>query len=170
MAVEQIVPASEGAVSNWTLGAGASKVAAVSLPDDDATSYISSGTTDETTQQFNCTPSAMQSGDTITAIKIYARVKGNTQTVAYAIGFIITEATDEYTGHGQGSVAWGTDSWEFTGLSYTYFGESVRLYIRNTQARDLLCSSLYADVTYTPAAGGGGLTKQAAYYAQARNN
>lgn len=158
MATEQVQPSGIGTNDQWSLAAGASKVAAVALPDDDLTSYLSSSTTINRQQDFTCTPSTLAVGDTVTEVIVSARLKGNTQTVAYNLiySFAISGGgtqTGTSTGLNQGPAAWGTDTYTDTGLSVVY-GGSLTVSIINTQARDLFCSSLYLDITFTPAGGG----------------
>ena len=75
MPIETLEPSAVGPVDAWTLGAGASKVAASLLPDDDDTTYIESPTVAQI-QEFECGDSAdILSADTIDSVTIRGRVR-----------------------------------------------------------------------------------------------
>ena len=142
---------------NWTLQAGASKVAAVATPGDDYTSYIRSTTTVDTYQTFTCSP-GLAAGDTITQIDIYARViRGGANDSTFRIGYSFTPAGGG-TQTGESAVgaltatnAWADLSYSHSGLSVAW-GSGLTFWIRNTQARYVNCTTLYVGITYTPAA------------------
>lgn len=168
MATEVCAMAATGTPNNWTLGAGASKVAAVAAPDDDDTTYINSGTVDETEQRFTVSPSSISVGDTITQIDIAARnLRDHGSNPLFVLGYTFTpngggtqtgESTDITS-----TTTWKTDTYTHSGLSVVW-GSSLVVWIRNTLARNMRCSTLRITLTYTPAAGG--MPVKAMYYAQ----
>lgn len=168
MATEVCAMAATGTPNSWNLGAGASKVVAVAAPDDDDTTYINSGTVDETEQRFTVSPSAIQVGDTITQIDIAARnLRDHGSNPLFVLGYSFTpngggtqtgESTDITS-----TLTWKTDTYTHSGLSVVW-GSSLVVWIRNTLARNMRCSTLQITLTYTPAAGG--MPVKAMYYAQ----
>ncbi len=157
---------------DWTLGAGASKTAAVAQPDDDATSYIQSGTTSGTYQYFTFAP-GLSVGDTITEVVVYARCRrGAANNCTFRIGYAFTpNGGGSQTGEVAGGVLdagvnFADFSYTHSGLSVVW-GSSFVAWIRNTQARQLHCTTFYIGLTYTPA-GGGGVPVKAYYYARMR--
>lgn len=157
-----------GATDNWTLAAGASKTVAVNQPDDDATSYIQSGTTTNTYQYFTCSP-ALTAGDTLTQIVANARCRrGGASDCTFRIGYEFTPSGGgSQTGESGAGVlealnAWNNFTFTDSGLSVVW-GSGMTFWIRNTQGRQLHCTTLYLEITYTPVAGGGvlRLTQQA---------
>lgn len=159
MATETIQAAGTTTPNDWTLIAGASKQAAVNQPDDDATTYISSGTTTNTIQWFTLTPTTLANGDTVSQVDVYVRARrpGAGSNAAFVVGYAFdisgggatTGESTTYT-----STATWTDFGPFsdTGLSIV-FGGNLTLYVKNTQAREAWVTTLYAIITYT--AGGG---------------
>lgn len=143
---------------NWTLTAGASKVAAVATPDDDATSYLSSGTTANTVQTFTTSPS-LSTGDTITQIEITARARRSGGSNAnFVLGYAFTpngggSQSDEGTFH-TGLNAWNTFTTTFSSLSVVW-GSGLTFYIKNTQGKSVDVSTLTLTITYTPGGGSG---------------
>ena len=159
---------------DWTLAAGASKTAAVSSPDDDASSYIQSGTTSGTYQYFTFSP-GLSVGDTITEVEVVARCRrGGASNCTLRIGYAFTpngggSQTNEV---GAGVLDAGASFADFSfvdsGLSVVW-GSSLVGWIRNTQARQLHCTTFYIGLTYTPV-GGGGMPIKAIYYARMRGD
>jgi len=142
--------------NDWSLAAGASKQAAVNQPDDDAASYISSGTTINTEQWFSLSPAALALGDTITQIDITARGRrpGAGSNANFVVGYRFDlqgggSATGE-SGTLVTTATWTDFSYSATSLS-ALFGGSLALYAKNTQGRDAWITTLYCTVTYTPA-------------------
>lgn len=144
---------------NWTLGAGASKVVAVTAPDDDDTTYINSGTTNGTEQRFTVTPGSISVGDTITQIDIDARnVRDHGSNPTFKLGYSFTpngggtqtgESTDITS-----TTSWKTDTYTHSSLSAVW-GSGLVIWIKITLARNMRCSTLQITLTYTPASGGG---------------
>lgn len=160
MATTTASPDGTTSPDNWTLAAGASKVAAVALPDDDATTYLNSGTTIDTVQTFTVTPSGISSGDTITQIDIAHRHRKNPagSNVDHVTGYSFTpQGGGTQTGESGTFVAasWDTNTYTHSGLSVLW-GSGLTLYIKNTQARDMYLSTISVTITYTPGGGGGG--------------
>ena len=161
MSTETIQVSGTTSPDNWSLAAGASKQAAVNQPDDDATSYLSSGVTSNTEQHFTLSPAALAIGDTITQIDIYARGRrpGAGANANFVVGYSLAlqgggTATGE-SGTLTTTNTWTDFSYSDTGLS-ALFGGSLTLYVKNTQARDAWITTLYCTITYTP----GGATAQ----------
>ena len=142
---------------DWTLSAGGSKVLAVAQPDDDATSYLASGTTSSTYQWFTCSP-GLGAGDTITEIVLRIRARrGGANDCNVAIGYSFTPDGGGTQAAESGNLltvtAWGDFSFTSSGLSVVW-GSGFRLSIRNTQARNAHLTTFYAEITYTAAAAG----------------
>lgn len=145
---------------DWTLAAGASKVAAVNQPDNDATSYIQSGTTTNTYQYFTCSP-ALTAGDTLTQIVVNARCRrGGASDCTFRIGYAFTpsgggsQTNESAAGALEALSAWGNFTFTDSGLSVVW-GSGMTFWIRNTQARQLHCTTLYLEITYTAVSSGG---------------
>lgn len=142
---------------NWTLTAGASKVAAVATPDDDATSYLSSGTTTDTVQTFTYSPS-LSTGDTITQIAITARTNRAGSNVNFVLGYSFNKNGGGTQSGESGTLVavagWNNDTYTHSGLSAVW-GSSLTVYIKNTQNRDMRLTTLTVTITYTPGGGGG---------------
>lgn len=146
------------APDDWTLGAGASKVAAVQSPDDDDTSYINSGTSAGTQQWFTmANPAAIGAGDAINSVSITARCKrGGATSANYRAGCNVSGGTqaDGVNRTAGASYADTTETfalnpdagaWTFSDL------EGLRIGIAILQTRDVRCTSFYVTIDYTPA-------------------
>ena len=162
---------------DWTLGAGSTKVAAVSQPDNDATSYIQSGTTANTYQYFTCSP-GLSSGDTITQIVGYARARrGGASDARFLIGYLFTPqgggSQSEESGLPSSNYFESTSTWTTFSRTFTVpsvvWGSGLQLWVRNTQARSVEVTTFYVEITYTPASGGG-MPIKAIYYARMRGD
>ncbi len=142
--------------SDWNLAAGASKVAAVTQPDDDITTYLNSTTTNNTVQTFTVSP-ALTVGDTITQIVLTARLSRDTQNTNVTIGYSFTPnggGTQTGTsGTIQAVAAWTDYTYTHSGLSVVW-GSAMTIFIQNIQARDARLTSFYVTITYTPGSGG----------------
>lgn len=172
MATELCAMAATTTPDNWTLGAGASKVAAVAAPDDDDTTYINSGTSNGTEQRFTVSPSSIQVGDTITQIDIAARnLRDHGSNPTFKLGYSFTpNGGGTQTGESNditSTLTWKTDTYTHSGLSVVW-GSGLVVWIKITLARNMRCSTLQITLTYTPAAGG--MPVKAIYYAQMRGN
>lgn len=164
MATTTAQPTGTTTPDDWTLGAGATKVAAVGLPDNDASSYIQSGTTANTYQYFACSP-VLTAGDIITQIVGYARARrGGASDARFLIGYRFTpqgggtqseESGLPSSGYFESTSAWTTFSRTFSVPSVVW-GAGLELWVRNVQARSVEVTTLYAEITYTPVATGDG--------------
>ncbi|MBX7250682.1 MAG: hypothetical protein K1X50_01780 [Candidatus Promineofilum sp.] len=139
--------------NDWTLAAGVSKQAAVSSPDDDATSYIDSSNTSGTVQTFTVTPPLNQ-GDTITQIDINVRAKrGGTLDANYVVGYSFTpQAGGTQSGQSATFTAatnWNSSTFTHADLSVPW-GNNLTVNVRNTQGRRVLVTTLNLTITYTP--------------------
>lgn len=150
------------ASGDWTLDAGADEVTAVQYggSHDDDTSKIQSLNSIGSTQVYDCTVGGLAVGDTVTQVDVIARCKRALSADAgFTIGYSFTlspSGTQSGTSGTQTSTStWTTFTYTHSGLSAVY-GSGFTLTITTTQTRYLECSTLYADVTYTPAAGGAG--------------
>lgn len=156
--------------NNWTLGAGASKVVAVTAPDDDDTTYISSGTVNGTEQRFTVSPGSISVGDTVTRIDISARnLRDHGSNPTFVVGYSFTpngggtqtgESTDITA-----TLTWKTDTYTHSGLSAVW-GSGLVIWARITLGRNMRLSTFQITLTYTPAAGGAAV--KATYYARQR--
>jgi hypothetical protein len=162
---------------DWTLGAGASKVAAVGQPDDDASSYIQSGTVADTYQTFTCSP-GMSAGDTITQIVAYARAqRGGASDARFLVGYRFTPqgggSQSEESGLPSAGYFEATSSYQTFSKTFSVpsvlWGSGLELWVRNTQSRNVRVTTLYVEITYTPASGGG-MPVKAIYYARMRGD
>lgn len=159
---------------NWVLAAGASKAAAVSSPDDDASSYIRSGSTSQTYQYFTCSP-GLGVGDTITQIVVKARtMRGGSFDCTFQMGYqFVPQGGGSQTGESAAGALTATSGW--ADYSYTHgglsaaWGSGLVIWIRNTQARQVYLTTFGVEITYTPA-GGGGMPIKAIYYARLRGD
>jgi hypothetical protein len=162
MATETVQASGTTTPNNWTLGAGASKQAAVNAPDDDDTSYVNSGTTINTVQTFTCSPSSIQVGDTITQIDINIRyIRDHISNVTFVVGYSFTPngggtQTNESTAF-TATTSYQSSTYSDTGLSVVW-GSGLTIYAKNTQARNLRISTLEIVLTYTPGGGGSSQT------------
>jgi hypothetical protein len=149
---------------DWTLGAGASKPAAVNSPDDDASSYVQSGTTIDTYQTFSCSP-ALSAGDVITQIVGVVRARrGGASDARLLIGYRFTPqgggAQSEESGLPSSGYFEATSSFQTFSRTFSVpnvlWGSSFEIWVRNTQSRNVHVTTLYAEITYTPVATGDG--------------
>jgi len=74
VATTTVYPSGVTTPDDWSLAAGSSKVSAVAGPDDDATSYLSSGTTSGTYQYFTV-DTGLSAGDVITQVAMRVRAR-----------------------------------------------------------------------------------------------
>lgn len=159
MSTETVQATGTTTPNNWTLGAGASKQAAVNTPDDDATSYVNSGATINTVQTFTLSPAALTAGDTVTQMAVNVRYKrGGASNVDFVAGYSFTPSgggtqTGE-SGTLTGTTSWQSSTYTHSGLSVVW-GSGLTLYCKNTQARDCQISTLDVTITYTAGSGGG---------------
>ena len=153
--------ASSVAGSDWTLDAGSDLVTAVNYggSHDDDTSKVQSLNVIGSYQEYNATMTGGPStGDTITQVAVVARVKRGLATDAnYNVGYSFTingGGTQSGTSADQTSTStWATYTYTHSGLSVVY-GSAFKFRITAAQNRYLECSTLYAVITYTPAATG----------------
>ncbi len=167
MATETCQVAATGTPNNWTLGAGASKVAAVTAPDDDDTTYIYSGTVSGTEQRFTVSPSVIPTGAIISQIDIAARnLRDHGSNPTFVLGYSFTpngggtqtaESTDITS-----TLTWKTDTYTHSGLSVPW-GSGLVIWARITLGRNMRLSTLQITLTYTA-----GIPVQAMYYARMR--
>ena len=156
MATEQLLLSAVGSPDNWILVAGSTKVVACQTPDDDATSYIRSGTTANTEQRFTLAdPADIGAGDTINFVTVRIRHQrastpaGNIQS-SLTVGASTTYGTAVATGvsFADQSIQYddvpGGTGWTLSNLNDLIAG------VRNTLARDVHCTTIEVIVDYTP--------------------
>ena len=144
--------------NDWNLAAGASKVAAVTSPDDDATTYLSSGSSSDTIQTFTVSP-ALSTGDTITQIDITARARRSGGSNAnFKVGYAFTPngggSQSDESSNNLSTNSWTDFTSSFSSLSVVW-GSALTIYIKNTQAKSVDVTTLNITITYTPGGGGG---------------
>lgn len=171
MATETVAAGGLGSPDDWSLAAGATKMAAVALPDDDGTSYITSTTTINTRQVFTCTPSVITTGSTITQVDVKARgVRGGANNVDFYMGYSFTPNGGGSQSGTSGTLTAVSAQTDFTythsGLSVAW-GSALTIWIENLQAFNMRCTTFYVVLTYTP---GGGLPLKTVYYARLRRD
>lgn len=160
MALETLAMAAVSSPDSWTLGAGASKVVAVATNDGD-TSFINSGTTNGTQEQFSTNdPATIGAGDAIASVAIRATCKrGGSQNANYVVTAVVGANTSAGATQTSTSVyAETTDTFATKpgGGAWTLADvQALEVRIQNAQGRDVRCTLLVVDVTYTPAPVGG---------------
>lgn len=161
MAVTTVQVSGTTTPDNWVLAAGASKVAAVSAPDDDTTSYIRSTSTEQTYQYFTCSPS-LNTGDTITQIVLRARARrGGANNAQFRIGYTFTpQGGGTQTSESGVSELIATAS--YADYTHTHsslsvlWGSGLQIWIRNAQPREVELTTFEIEITYTPVDTGDG--------------
>lgn len=158
MPVETIQVDAVIAPDNWTLGSGASKVAAVQSPDDDDTSYVNSGTSAGTQQWFTmANPSAIGAGDTINSVSIIARCRrGGGTNANYRCGLNVNGGTQADGADRTAGAAYANTTETFTlnpdSAAWSLSDlNGLRIGIANLQARDVRLTTFYVSIDYTPA-------------------
>lgn len=124
------------------------------MPNDDATSYLNSGTTTNTIQYFTTTPS-IPAGATISDVQILGRIKrGGASDCTLRVGYLFILAGGE-TQTGESDAGALTATTNYSDISYSHtglsaiWGAALVFWIRNTQNRSIHCTTLYAQITYT---------------------
>src|SRR4051812_7012245 len=93
MATQAVAVSAVSSPDGWSLGAGASKLAAVAADDAD-TSYIASGTTTNTQEQFAITNWPNNAADVITSVAVRATCKrGGSQSCTYQVTLVLGAST-----------------------------------------------------------------------------
>lgn len=153
MATLTVYPTALGTTSNWTANTG-TKLAAVALPNDDATTYIS-GAAIGVVQQFTCNPISISAGSVITSIDVVARVQRLlAETTRFTVGYSFLRENGS-TKSDTSAVQFAPASWT-TGTTTIAIASSPRwagqfvLTITSGTTGTTLCSTLYATITYTP--------------------
>lgn len=164
MATEVLAASAVSGANNWNNSGGANRVVSVALPDDDDTTYISSPNVAGTQQQYAvANPAVVGGSDTINSVTIKARTKGFSNTVTFNLVGVLG-ASNTPTAHNAANAVYG----DFTNVMATKPGggawtltdlQNLEIYIENTQARVMRCTSLSVIVDYT-VSGGGANTKR----------
>jgi hypothetical protein len=156
MATEQLLLASVGDSDGWILAAGASKVTACQAPDDEATSYIRSGTSTGTVQLFYLmSPVQLREGDTINSVSIRIRHRRAGTPAGSVQSMLVTPDGSLYgaeVGTGAGfadrtdlfSLNPLGDAWTMADL------EALQAGLRNTLSREVHCTTVAVVVDYSP--------------------
>jgi hypothetical protein len=154
MAQETLALTATTAPDNWTLGAGASKVAAVALPDDADTSYISAAV-NNTEQKFQvAAPVVVTANDLINFVRIVTVARSTSTLASYftklfysagtSTGATRTNVPTSYTTlNDDYALAPDGGAWTLTKL------QSLFASIRMAANRDMRVTSLYVVVDYT---------------------
>ena len=149
----------DGVVSgadNWTLVAGASKVAACQSPDDDSSSYIQSGTSAGTTQRFTLAdPSEIGSSDTINVVTLRIRHQRGITPAGTIRGVIYLGGAQSSGTTATTSASWVDQSDSFSsrpsGGAWTLADlSSLEVAVQNGQTRNVYCTTVEIVVDYTP--------------------
>lgn len=141
-----VAATAEGPTSQWTANTG-TKVAAVAAPDDDITTYVSSGTTAGQIQQFTGNISSIPLNSIVTQVQIYYRHRrGGISDADFFVGYTAGSNLGN-SGTITSTSSWAGATWSHTGLSFLWPGSFV-FYVQNTQARNVLISTLYAVISY----------------------
>jgi hypothetical protein len=156
MPTETLSISATSSPDNWTNTGGADKVASVALPDDGDTSYISSGTTSGTEQQFAVanTTDAIAPNASMTSVTITCRAK---KTSVFTVGIIASCILSGNTSTGSTHTL-STGYQDFTDTFTTKPGggawtkadvDAIEVKVKNSAARDVLCTSVSLAVNYT---------------------
>lgn len=142
--------------SDWTLAVGASKVAAVTAPDDDNTSYIVS-TTAPQSQQFFFNFAGIPLGSTINTVTVRLRHIRDSASGSISAQVASSLATNVGAPFSPGAAYATTDTvfnkdgagngWTASALSTNSFGV-----LNNNAARQSRVSTIEVIVDYTPPA------------------
>ena len=163
MDVATIQVAAVTSPDQWTLGAGASKVAAVLSPDDDDTSYITS-TVINNEQRFSLASNPIPIGSTISQVRCFSRTKrGGSSNGAMRVGVFLgassyysedSTAPSVYLSRQQIMTRPGGGHW--TPIDFNALEVSTQL---RSYTRLVRCTSLWLIVDYTPPANTGDFFK-----------
>lgn len=167
MATETLACTGVGTHDEWDLTSGASKAAAVALPDDADTTHITGSPAAEQDLAFEA-PSEIGEGDTINSVAWVVRVKSTGMSPAEltvhlndgseagtkgadVISDIGAGYADETQTHGTN---WNEEPWAFADLANL----ELHLLQENAFGSELKVTTAYLIVDYTPApeSGGGG--------------
>lgn len=140
---------------NWTLEAGANKVAAVNAPDDDATSYVSSTGTSGTTQRYSVANHSIPSGATINFVRLRSRcMKGQSAAGTFIMSAVlsgnVSDGATKTSGTGYSdftddfAARPGGGSWTLDDIN------NLEIQIRNAQTRAIFCTTFEVIVDYAP--------------------
>ena len=160
MATEVLALEAIGTVDQWTLTAGATKVIACQAPDDDDTTYITSGATANYVQRFTLVdPAVITADDTINKVTVRWRHQRASTPAGTGRSMLVT-AGGTIFGAGVGTLVGWTDqsddftekpgggAWDLTSIT------NIQVGVQNTLARSIYCTTIEVTVDYTPAAGG----------------
>lgn len=158
MATENLAMSATGAPNAWTLNAGATKMAAVASPDDDATTSISSGVVANTIQRFAVanTSGTIEADALITSIEIRSRCRRGAAEVADAnfvvravLGLSSTNGSSHTAAAAFGNFADSFLSKPGGGAWSKADVDALEIEIENTEGQDVECTTLFVVVTYT---------------------
>jgi hypothetical protein len=156
MSTEQLLLAAVGSPDTWTLTAGSTKVAACQTPDDDATSYITSPTANNSEQRFSLDdPTLIGSGDTINSVQVRIRHQRAGAPAGTIQAFLVLSTNVSYGTSTATGASWadlteniakpGGGTWTLTDLNNLVVG------VRNTtNGRAVFCTTIEVIADYNP--------------------
>src|SRR5438105_8780809 len=158
MATETLQVSAVSSPDQWSLIAGANKVAAVNQPDNDGTSFIRASADDLTQQYALSNTSTVGAGDTINSVTIWARLDDIDGGDPYRFGAVLGGSTSD-TGDlfDLSSHTWTTKSLTLNtkpgGGAWTKADvDALEVFVTfgsSGGSTGLQCTTLYAVVDYT---------------------
>jgi hypothetical protein len=139
---------------NWTLGAGASKVAAVALPDDADTSYISAAVNNTEEKYQVAAPAVVTATDIINFVRIISVARSTSLLASFITKLFYSASTSTSGTHTNVPTSYTTfnddfalapdaGAWTLTKL------QSLFASVRMAANRDMRVTSLYVVVDYS---------------------
>jgi hypothetical protein len=154
MAQETLALTATTTPDNWTLGAGASKVAAVATPDDGDTSYINNAV-NNTEQKFQvAAPAVVTTNDLINFVRIVTVARSTSTLASFFTKLFYSASTSTGTTRTNVPTSYTTlnDDYAFApdGGAWTLTKlQSLFASVRMAANRDMRVTSLYVVVDYT---------------------
>lgn len=139
---------------NWTLGAGASKVAAVASPDDGDTSYISAAVNNTEEKYQVAAPSVITANDAINFVRVVTVARSTSTLASFRAGVAVGANTTLGTTHANVPISYTQLTDDFTlapdGAGWT-LTKLQSLFARLVMAanRDMRATTCYVVVDYT---------------------
>jgi hypothetical protein len=154
MAQETLALTATTTPDNWTLGAGASKVAAVALPDDADTSYISAAVNNTEQKYQVAAPVVVTASDLINFVRIVTVARSTSTLASFFTKLFYSASTGTSATHTNVPTSYTTFNDDFTlapdGGAWTLTKlQSLFASVRMAANRDMRATSLYVVVDYT---------------------
>lgn len=139
---------------NWTLGAGASKVAAVALPDDADTSYINNAVNNTEQKYQVAAPAVVTANDAINFVRIVTVARSTSTLASFLTKLFYSAGTSTSSTHINVPTSYTTYTDDFAlapdGGAWTLTKlQSLFASVRMAANRDMRATSLYVVVDYT---------------------